>query len=68
LKNLTVPVFAIGKLLSPWLPAVGPTARRPGRTFADRKRRRPTGLGHSTTSREALPAATGVERQSPATE
>jgi hypothetical protein len=25
------------------------------------------GLSHSTTSEEALPAATGVERQSPAT-
>jgi hypothetical protein len=34
LKNLTVPVIAIGKLLSPWLlRRRAPTARQLGRTF-----------------------------------
>src|SRR5215471_20515585 len=51
LKNLTVPVIAIGKLLPVVAPPSAPTARRLGWTFTDGKNFGHSGLGHTAASR-----------------
>src|SRR5271165_1211497 len=65
LKNLTVPVIDIGITPLPVVAHRRPHARRPGRTFADRKRRRPIRPQSLHDLRGGPPRCTGSRTSEP---